>query len=372
MSIKELKIVTTGFLVNKLFLLFVAWLAAESLKIPLWDLLQKSIFYADGAHYLFLAEHGYGSELLSDTGIPGIALYVFFPAYPMAARAIHFLGIPWTAVFVLISNSMQFLSGCLLYKLAENEVIAKRTIIFFFASVNSVFFGTAYTESMFVFFTLLTYYCYCQRKKPVLTGLLIGLCILTRSAGVMMYAAVFAGLLMEKDDKGRIMKTMLPATILGSIYPLYCFIKSGDMFSFVKYQAVWNSTTSYPMAAYFKDLARLLHGDMTGAIAAAISIIAITLGIMALWSMVSARENPALIVYTALSMLLFVCLYKDTEQMNATTSVFRYVYGMFPIYMYLARLNNVTLRRGLFLLMLEMNFMVGYTYYHYSKGWFLA
>lgn len=360
------------FLVNKAVLILTACIVAGKLDISVQKLLYDSVYYADGAHYHFLAVNGYGSQLISDTGIPGEALYVFFPAYPFLARMISMTGLDLRIAFVLLSNVFQIVSAFLLYRITDDKEAASRSVILFFMSVDSVFFGAAYTESMFIFLTLLAYILYREGKNAYFTGIIIGLSILTRNVGVFIYAAILAGMIIKHENIQRIIKMYIPATIIGLYYPVFCFIKSGSFIPFMSYQSLWYSTIRLPFSAVVTDLFHMLNGNMRTCIPSIISISAIFAGIISIYIAIKKREDIVIIIYMALSMILFVCLYKNTDKMAATSSVFRYVYAMFPVYAELGKIKNVTIREILYVLMPEMSIIVAYVFFNYSLGLFLA
>ncbi len=97
----------------------------------------------DGVHYLGIAQSGY---LLSGT-------QVFFPLYPLLIKLFDFLTTnPFLSGF-LVSNITALAAALLLFHLVRKKfdrTIAAWTVAFLFAFPTSFFFGSIYTESLFL------------------------------------------------------------------------------------------------------------------------------------------------------------------------------------------------------------------------------
>jgi hypothetical protein len=106
----------------------------------------------DGVHYLVISQFGYDGMINNEQ--------VFFPLYPLLIKL--FGGGLITAL--LISNIFALFSGLTIYK-----YFGRWPAIFFYAFPTAFFLGSVYTESLFIFLVLLTFY------KNKLFGFLAGL-----------------------------------------------------------------------------------------------------------------------------------------------------------------------------------------------------
>lgn len=95
----------------------------------------------DGVHYLMIAQFGYNGIVNNEQ--------VFFPLYPILIRLLGNGLI--SALF--ISNFFALTSGLLIYK-----YFGKWPLLFFYTFPTAFFLGSVYTEGLFIFLILLTFY----------------------------------------------------------------------------------------------------------------------------------------------------------------------------------------------------------------------
>lgn len=104
----------------------------------------------DGAHYLTIAKIGYD----------GFGDQVFFPFYPLLINILTRI-IPNSLISgLLISNGSIFLVGLMLFRMVKErfgEDVARWSVVFLFAFPTSFFFGSVYTESLFLLLVLLAF-----------------------------------------------------------------------------------------------------------------------------------------------------------------------------------------------------------------------
>lgn len=108
----------------------------------------------DGAHYLNLAEFGYGYQRRTD------ADYAFFPVYPWATHTFNFFGSYLTSGLFISHLSLIF-ALYFLYKLVAldfNTKIARSTIYLMLIFPTAFFFGSVYAESLFLLLAVLSFY----------------------------------------------------------------------------------------------------------------------------------------------------------------------------------------------------------------------
>lgn len=136
----------------------------------------------DGGHFRGIAENGYINSFQ----------VVFFPLYPLMIRMLSLIGIPSLWSGLLISNLSLIAALFFLYKLVllnDQESTAKKAVLVTLAFPTAFYFGTAYSESLFLFLVVASFYY--ARKKSWLTALILaGFASVTRLIGLSIIAAI--------------------------------------------------------------------------------------------------------------------------------------------------------------------------------------
>lgn len=195
----------------------------------------------DGEHYLSIAQKGY--EPLT---------YFFFPLYPLLVKALaifsskSLFGYLISGIFI---SNLSFLIALLgLYKLVsidQKDKISKLTILLLILFPTSFFFGSFYTESLFLALVVWSFY-FARKEKWVLAGILAGLSTATRIIGL----ALVIALLVEyftKNKKKLFKKELLlfPLSILGILLYMYFLkTKTGDPFEFFNTVSIFGEQRS--------------------------------------------------------------------------------------------------------------------------------
>lgn len=181
---KDLFFVLKSFLIWRLFLFICLFLSsyffdlqanflgggmANYLKAPwLWAWANF-----DGEHYLAIAQRGYGS-----------GEEAFFPLYPFLIKLLG--GGIWAGLF--ISHLAFFLALIGFYQLVKidfKEKIARLTLILFLLFPTSFYFGSVYTESLFL--ALVVWSFYLARRQKWLGASLLGMfASATRLIGILL------------------------------------------------------------------------------------------------------------------------------------------------------------------------------------------
>jgi Gpi18-like mannosyltransferase len=165
----------------------------------------------DADYYLSIASGGYN-----------MSNYVFFPLYPILIKIVNLFLHNYIFSALIISNLSYLLSLLLLYELARkvtrNSFVSKITIILFSFFPSSFFTSLIYTESLFLVFTLLSFYGAINRqwKIAAISG---SFASLTRINGILIILPLICIYLTKnKKLKKSILLLLLP--LLSSI----CFI----------------------------------------------------------------------------------------------------------------------------------------------------
>ncbi len=129
----------------------------------------------DGVHYITIAQKGYEAQFTQ----------AFFPLYPLA---IKFFSISNSYLIsgLFLSNLFFVISLYLLQKLLLNDYpkgIVYKTLIFFLSFPTAFYFGSVYTESLFLMLTLMCFLAL-RANNFILAGLIAALASATRIHGI--------------------------------------------------------------------------------------------------------------------------------------------------------------------------------------------
>lgn len=197
------KFLITAFLLWRVYLLVIA-------KIGEWFIPQRSGFFGpsvwanfDGVHYLAIAQNGY--MRLQEA---------FFPLYPLLigflARTIFLGNYLWAGLF--ISHLSFIIALFIFYKLISLDFNQRQTKLAIFGLLifpTSFFFGSVYTESLFLMLILASFYA-ARKEKWFWAGALGGLAAATKLVGIFLLPA----LLWEWWQQNNF-KFQIPASLAG-------------------------------------------------------------------------------------------------------------------------------------------------------------
>lgn len=177
------KFLITAFLIWRISLFATA-------KIGEWFIPQRTGFLGpspwanfDGVHYLSIAQNGYLRYQEA-----------FFPLYPLLvrflAKTVFFDNYLLAGLF--ISHLSFFAALVIFYKLVRlefNEKVAKVGVVGFLVFPTSFFFGSLYTESLFLLLILASFYA-AKKEKWLWVGIFGGLASATRLVGIFLLPAL--------------------------------------------------------------------------------------------------------------------------------------------------------------------------------------
>ncbi|MFH1601757.1 MAG: hypothetical protein ABIB61_02250 [Candidatus Shapirobacteria bacterium] len=150
------------------------------------ELKKLSFFWSranfDGLHYLGISRWGYGH-----------LQQAFFPFFPKLISLFHKLVSNYLLSGIFISNLFLLLCFWLFPKLLaqgniKGKIIEESTLFYFFFP-TAFFFGSVYTESLFLFLVLLTFYL-AKKGKFLGAGIAAGLASYTRLVGIFLLPAL--------------------------------------------------------------------------------------------------------------------------------------------------------------------------------------
>lgn len=288
----------------------------------------------DGVNYLSIAQRGYGSEIFQHS---------FFPFYPILMRllAVDSSLLSLSISGLLIANLSFVASIFFLWKLLKLDY-PKRVVLLSICSLiffpTSFFFGSLYTESLFLLLTLASFY-FARRGNWFIAGFAGFLAAGTRIYGILLLPALLVEWFGQNKTNKEPIKylSMLPLLLipLGLIsYMWFLYKTTGNPLSFytelsifgeqregkfiLLYQVFWR---------YAKMLFTVTRSDplyLTVLLEAATSVFAL---LLIVWGILK-KLRPSYLTYALLGYIL--------PTLTGSFSSFpRYILVLFPVFIML-------------------------------------
>jgi len=190
----------------------------------------------DGNNYVVIAREGYNI----------LPLYAFFPLLPILIKIfVNILDISYPLAGVIVSRLALFGALIFLVKLVEKEWgkdIAYKTAWLMLIFPTAYFLMAVYTESLFLFTTLATWY-FAKERNWWLAGFFGFFAPLTRLLGILVGPVIFWEYLVSKGwnlKKIRCGILAIFTPLLGSLsYAYFNYIQTGDWLHFLNAQKYW-------------------------------------------------------------------------------------------------------------------------------------
>src|SRR5712691_9460318 len=188
----------------------------------------------DVGNYIALAKFGYD-----------LPKTVFFPLYPLLERGLMFITRNPDAAGLLIANLAGLVMLVVLYRLVEEDFDqerAYRTVLYLSVFPTAFYFAAAYTESLFLCLTLLSFY-HMRHGHWWLAGVFGLLASLTRPTGLLLLVPFCYEYLRQHHFK---LKTIrldilggigIPAGL--AIFAVYCYFQFHDLLAFSHAESHW-------------------------------------------------------------------------------------------------------------------------------------
>ncbi len=191
----------------------------------------------DGEHYLSIAYSGYKHFQ-----------HFFFPVYPLTVRffalflAQDFKNYLYSGVFV---SNLSFLVALIgfwkLIRLDFDRKKAELALILLLLFPTSFFFGSVYTESLFLALVVWSFY-FARKGDWIFAGILAGISTATRIVGIALFPALIIEAWTQKNKKG-IAASLLTLSGL-VIYMYYLKISTGNPFEFFNTVSIFGEQRS--------------------------------------------------------------------------------------------------------------------------------
>lgn len=194
----------------------------------LYDRLFTSwILYWDAGHYLSIASSGYN-----------FPQQAFFPLWPLLIKVTTMMGFSFQWASYLLTLALGLANFVLFYLLADKLIgseKAKWSLIIFSVYPATMFLHAGYSENLFLFLTLLSFY-FLERKKYWLSAFTGGLSTAARMTGV---ATALSFIFMGLRLRTKVVVMSLIGVFGLMLYMTYLYFYYGDPWFFVKGQQEW-------------------------------------------------------------------------------------------------------------------------------------
>ena len=209
---------------------------------------------ADAGWFLSIAEHGYqrnGGE-------------VFYPLYPLLVGLFgRAFGGYYVTAGIVVSLACCAGAFVLFYRLALARLGvagARRALLYLALFPMSLFFQAVYSESLYLL-CCLGAFVLAERRNWLGAGVMTGLALLTRLAGVALIPPMLI-LAWRSPERRRALLSLLPGAALAGLYPLWLELKLHAVFAAFSNEAGWGRHLS--RAGPFGGLWHSLEAAWTG------------------------------------------------------------------------------------------------------------
>lgn len=334
---------------KKVFILFIIWRILLFLfafiapviisnfgnRFPYVDLLKNSHlpFWLwsfgnfDGVHYLGIAQHAYSYQYTQ----------AFFPLYPIIIKITSFLTFGnYLSAALIVSNIFFLCTLFIFYKLVAlkyNKKTAFWACIFLSAFPTSFYFGAVYTESLFLFLIICSFYLY--EKGKLWQSYLIS----AFSSGTKLIGLFIAPFLIKKKKLWFYPFLVVPLGFLA--YVLYLKIEFNNPLYFLSSQEIFGQARSTNHIVLLPQvLFRYLKIILTtSGLALAVALFELASTILA-YSIIILSYKKIDFRYLSFA---FIAITIPTLT-GTLASMPRYILIAFPIYIYLALIKNIYLK----------------------------
>ncbi len=298
-------------------------------------------FRWDSSQFSFIATNGYDLPYRT----------AFFPLFPLLEKMLVFVVRDPLIAGLIIANLATLGVFLVLYRLVKEDFdqdLARRTVLYLAFFPMAFFLVAAYSESLFILLTLLSFY-QIRRGNWWLAGLCGLLASLTRAMGLCLLIPFVYEYMRQHEFKLTSMRfdvvsgLGIPGGIL--LFGSYCYLRFHDFLAFSHAELVWGRTLHWPWSIFWEGLQIIMqHKILTfDSIHAVIDLstltfvlILLTLSVVGPWKL--AREHWSYLLY-AVVIYLFCILFPQNGRF-ILASMSRYMLEVFPAFIVLARIGK--------------------------------
>lgn len=297
----------------------------------------------DTVHYTTIAASGY----------PNANETAFFPLYPLLIRAVMLVVRHALPSALLVSDAAGLGLLIVFYRLVEMDFGSERawrSVLYLAVFPTAFFFAAAYTESLFLFLVLFSFY-FMRRGHWWFAGLAAFFAGLTRATAVALFIPFCFEYLRQHDFQWRKFRLDILSClgILGGIlvFMLYCYHRFHDPLAFSHgEQALWGRRLVLPGDGFLLSIhviatmAILTFYTMHNVINLSFGLCALILLVLAFvgpWKF--AKKDWSYPLYGVVVYLFAICL-PIPGSAAPLDSLDRYVLVIFPIFVVLAAIGK--------------------------------
>lgn len=308
---KDIKNILFIFFITHILYLLFQWISC-CLTGNSFDFVYNTM---DSENYIHIAKYGYNEE----------KYYAFFPLIPLIIRFFSVYGTLFINAILTVFSAFLL---CYMYGLEVS--------LLFLLSPIQIYCYIPYTESIFIFLSILSFYLY-KNKKWFYMGISLGIGVCDRSMMSMLFFTLFIGMCVKWHKKEinffDICKAYIPATLLSLIYPIYLWITTKNFFLFVEVQyTCWDAIKGNIFSIFIKDIQSFFVQDAYGKYLICLTYITLVLLLIPLFQ----KIEWELVLYSILTILIVFStgkqLYMEAS-FPPSTSYFRYFLSCFPMYL---------------------------------------
>lgn len=301
----------------------------------------------DTVHFVHIALHGYGARhgfFSHDTA--------FFPAYPLAIRGLHYLGLEPVAAGLVVSFVAGIVACAYLHRLATDQLgpgAGPRAVLFLLLAPTAVFLAAAYSESLYLAGAIAAFY-YARRQLWPAAGVAAALAMATRAAALFLLLGLAVEFVVQRRFSLRRVGAAMAAAAIALLplaaYCAYLAVQGGDALEFLAAQrAGWYRTFVGPVGSFLATWRTWNEAQPTNWIFAwRLEIVAAALGVgFTLWALLKRWWGYGVYMAATMAYLLTSTWY---------FSIPRLLLGLFPIPLLLAGWAQTRARRDLMLAVL--------------------
>lgn len=193
----------------------------------------------------------------------------FMPLYPMAVKALAWLGVPDLLAGFVVTNAAVFAAALLLHRLARlefgSEAAGRWTVALFLSCPAGIFHATIYSDALFICLSVLAVW-WTRRGLWVRACVAAFFMMLTKQVGGLVAVVMLVEYLANHRVPGRPWWTGLrPGVLWLGLVPLallaymaYLKVAFNEPLAFVKAQAAWGRELTWPWVA----VARVTRHDL--------------------------------------------------------------------------------------------------------------
>jgi hypothetical protein len=254
----------------------------------------------DGGWYVHAAHYGWPHAVPTSHGHLAYSTLAFFPAFPLAIRAVAVTGVTYLFAGVLAALFFQIVMVILIWQLAKevwSEAVADRGLLLFLFGPGAVAFGLIYSEAM-LFAAAAACLLALRRRWWVVAGLSAAVGTAVRPVGIALVACcaweAISVIRSERQWRPLLAPLLSPLGVIS--WAAYLWAYTGNPFIWSKAEKAWNDTFdpfNLIKRVFFHELAKqgLLQGRILPVAGALFALGALVL-------LLKARAPASLVVYS--------------------------------------------------------------------------